>query len=385
MPIYKDGKQYYFVVSYTDNFGNYKQKKSKRFNTKNEAIEEESKFRLNIGVNQESSLTFFQIAQEMLEELKYDLKPRAYDSLQNKCKHVCNSLGNIKIHKLTNNQYKLFLNELRNKNYSVDYSNEIISTAKRIVNFSNKRYGITTTVPYAFDYFKNINATPKTYNIYTPKEFQMFISSCTEIKWIAFFNVLFYTGLRCGEANALNWNDIDFKKKTININKSIDARKTQKEIYSPKTKSSYRVLPIGDNLLDLLKQLKDYWEDADGFNDNWFVFGGYVALPNNTIQTKKKAILKQSNKDLQQCDNLHLEDKNNAIELKEIRIHDFRHSFASLCINELLLPITSISKYLGHENPSITLSTYSHFYQDKLEEMATTIDKLQKNSYQILT
>lgn len=385
MPVYKDGKQWYFVVSYTDNFGKYRQKKSKRFNTKNEAIDEESKFRINIGTVQNQSFTFKEIVDEMLEELKYNLKPRALDKVSIKCEHVCKSLGNIKINKLTHQHYKQFINDIRKMNYSVSYSNDILSMAKRIVNFSNKRYGITTTIPFSFDNFKDVNAIKKEYNIYTIEEFNQFIKGTDEIKWIAFFNVLFYVGLRCGEANALKWTDIDFEKKTININKSIDSRLADKKITTPKTKSSYRVLPIGDNLVNLLQQLKDYWKEVDGFSEDWFVFGGYVAFPNNTIQTKKKAILKQSNALLLESDNLSKGNKNNAPMLKEIRIHDFRHSFASLCINELKLPITSISKYLGHENPSITLSTYSHFYQDKLEEMATEINNIQKNSYQILT
>ena len=62
--------------------------------------------------------------------------------------------------------------------------------------------------------------------------------------------------------------------------------------------------------------------------------------------------------------------------LKEIRIHDFRHSCASLLINTLRVPITSVCKYLGHENPQITLTTYSHFYQENLEQIASGLDKI---------
>lgn len=384
MPVYKsneptkNGNIWYFKTNYTDVFGKHKQYKSKKYKTKTDAVRAESAFLLSVNNLATDQQTFSQIAEEMLEDAKPNMKARAYDKLEMKCRHVCEFLGSIRIDKLSVSQYKQFVKAIREKGYSIAYSNDILSTAKRIVKFANKRYNISSSVPDAFDNFKDANATPSEYNIYTPEEFNQFISGCEEIKWIAFFSVLFYTGMRCGEANALQWKDIDFVNHTISINKNIDARGTEQIISSPKTKSSYRVIPIGEYLQSLLEKLREYWCKADHFNDEWFVFGGLRAFPNNTIQTTKKAILKRSNERLRKHEEDSTQSRNRPQNLKEIRIHDFRHSFASMCINELNLPITSISKYLGHENPSITLSVYSHFYKDKLTDMAALIDKTAK-------
>ena len=64
-------------------------------------------------------------------------------------------------------------------------------------------------------------------------------------------------------------------------------------------------------------------------------------------------------------------------EVKRIRIHDFRHSCASLLINNGA-NITIVSKYLGHSDISMTLNRYSHMYDSKLEEVINLIENINK-------
>ena len=56
-----------------------------------------------------------------------------------------------------------------------------------------------------------------------------------------------------------------------------------------------------------------------------------------------------------------------------MRTHDFRHSFASLCINNDV-PIEIISGYLGHENISTTLDIYSHLYPDSQNKLVEKLN-----------
>ena len=81
---------------------------------------------------------------------------------------------------------------------------------------------------------------------FTLEEFQQFLSVINDDIWKTLFQVLFYCGLRQGELQALNWNDIDFTKDTISINKTLTTKlKGQKyTIFPPKTKSSYRIIPM---------------------------------------------------------------------------------------------------------------------------------------------
>ena len=62
--------------------------------------------------------------------------------------------------------------------------------------------------------------------------------------------------------------------------------------------------------------------------------------------------------------------------VKKIRIHDLRHSHASLLISELGMQPNLVADRLGHEKVQTTLSTYSHLYPDQSRKLAEELDKL---------
>lgn len=92
------------------------------------------------------------------------------------------------------------------------------------------------------------------------------------------------------------------------------------------------------------------------FNKEWFVFGNSLPFSETTIQEYKNKACKLA-------------------KVKQIRIHDFRHSCASLLINKGA-SIALVSKYLGHSNISITLNTYTHMYQSELDNMVKILNNL---------
>ena len=61
----------------------------------------------------------------------------------------------------------------------------------------------------------------------------------------------------------------------------------------------------------------------------------------------------------------------------KIRIHDIRHSHASLLIEQGFTPLL-ISERLGHEKVETTLQTYSHLYPNKHSQVANRLDELNK-------
>lgn len=108
---------------------------------------------------------------------------------------------------------------------------------------------------------------------YTLDEFQRFLSVETNLKFRCAFQTLFYCGLRNGELRELTWNDIDFNRSTLTVNKNIvkvPDPKTGKPYTgtSPKTSSSYRTIPIPNFLLKDLSDL--YNDDANyyGFRES---------------------------------------------------------------------------------------------------------------------
>ena len=165
---------------------------------------------------------------------------------------------------------------------------------------------------------------------------------------------------RSGELKGLTWEDIDFDKKILRVNKNIVSIKSNEGksyiITTPKTKSSVRQIPIANILLDDLKKLYSMSKNKSKFTKKWFVFGD-----NNPITSGKIRIHKNKNCKLSG--------------VKQIRIHDFRHSCASLLINNNA-NVTLVAKYLGHAKIDETLNTYSHLYKSQMDEIINIIDNL---------
>ena len=196
-------------------------------------------------------------------------------------------------------------------------------------------------------------------DFYTLEEFKRFISNEDNLKFKCLYETLYYCGLRRGEARALTWNDINFEDKELRVNKNIvqlEGENSHKYmVTTSKTKSSIRTIPIAETLLNDFKRLLEQDKKTYGFKKSWYVFGTDIPITNSRLRDRKNQLCQKAN-------------------LKQIRIHDFRHSCASLLINNGA-NITMVAKYLGHTKINETLNTYSHMFKNKLNDIVNTINK----------
>lgn len=363
MPVYKtktektkDNKIWYFKCNYRDIYGNIKQKKSKKFSTKEEATKEEAKFLINVGKEMSGNITFDRIYEEYMANRSNTVRPQSLSRKKILYNHIKQYLGSTVISNLTIKQYELFKHNINSKNLSTEYKNTIHKFVITLINFSDSHYNVYSKVPTVVGGFHDPLEKKKEMLFFTQDEFNTFISAVDDIIWRTFFEILFYCGLRQGELQALNWDDIDFNIGTINVNKTLTTKiKGEKwSIFPPKTKSSYRVLPMVNQLKNDLKLVYNTYSDLEGFNKSWFVFGGIRPIPESTIHARKNNYCKKAN-------------------VKQIRIHDFRHSCASLLISKNADPVL-VAKYLGHSDISMTLNRYSHMYKSKLDEIIKLIE-----------
>ena len=173
-------------------------------------------------------------------------------------------------------------------------------------------------------------------------------------------------GLRREEVLGITWNAIDFNHKAIVISKTVGRGKylgvTQfliKDI--PKNKSSYRTLPLFDFIADLLKEYKEKYKQYKKIFGNTYCneYQDYICLMENGelmkpdyIDRNFKKILKDNN-------------------FKEIRLHDLRHSCATLLLRNGV-PMSEIQKWLGHSSIRTT-ERYAHLNVDDKEIPAQMI------------
>lgn len=355
----KDGRQYFFRIKYKDIFGVSHDYTSQKYKGKKEAENEEAKYRIKISEQKTntSNITIDEIFNEYIEEKKKIVKKQTIFKDITYYIHL-SSIKDKKINQIDLNTYRKLNNYINNLNFSVRYKNQILGLFKRLIIYSNKYYNTSDSILKFVENFKDVNTIKKEMEFFTYEEYKLFDSVIDNFEYHTFFELLYFLGLRQGECCALSWKDIDFIKETITINKTLTTKIKGENwtISSPKTKNSNRILPLPKHLLNDLKTMFNNAKQYTDFKYSWFVFGNSEPFKETTIQKKKNDYCKDA-------------------KVKQIRIHDFRHSCASLLINKGA-SISLVSKYLGHSKISTTLNTYTHLYKSELEDMTKILNNL---------
>ena len=242
------------------------------------------------------------------------------------------------------------------------YKTDIQKLIKTVINYAEKHWDFNLRKFYnKLEPFKTPGALKKEMRYYTPEEFYAFIDVIDDLRFKCFFKTLYYCGLRRSEARGLQWKHIDLFNKKLYVkqqvlNPSTTNADSEWFITSPKTASSIRTLPISDDLIDNLKELKKRMSSMKKFNENWFVFGD-----NNPITIHQMDHSNRKYADL--------------AGVKRINLHGFRHSCASVLIHGKT-PIPVVANYLGHADSTETLETYTHMFEEDLNDVPKYIDNM---------
>ena len=254
---------------------------------------------------------------------------------------------------------KMVSDWIENLDYSYKSKSWILSFLSSLYKYGEKYFDIKNIMPKV-DRPRNLEA-PKEMLIWSPQEFSRMIS-CVENRTVALYlQTLYIAGCRRGEGGALTWQDVDFNAQTIRINKSV-TNKTKEGAYkvtTPKNKGSVRVISMPSFYFN---ELREYMADqksllGDEWRDDLFVFGGIRPLPTSTVDRAFNMAIQEAG-------------------VKKIRIHDLRHSCASLLISQNI-SVVAVSKRLGHNNIEQTLNTYSHLMPDDQLKIKSALNELE--------
>ena len=375
MPIYKmngkkEGKQKYRVrVNYTDRLG-----KAKQIDRVAYGLDEAKQLEreLNYQLKQETptaKMTVQDLYDEYIEVKKHEIRETSLDKTKKNLKnYVLDSLGNVKIDKLTIPVLQKWKENIEQKNLSIKTRQNKYSEFRALLNYAVKMEYLSKNPLLKVGNFKAPLQPKKEMQYYTADEFKKFIQKAKEEaiqseskgymhKWhyYVFFNIAFYTGLRKGEIHALQWTDI--KDGYLSVTKSIAQKlKGGDRITPPKNRSSIRTIQIPEPLIQILNEHYERCKNIIGFNDSYYITGGERPLRDTSIQNELKKYAKLAN-------------------VKAIRVHDFRHSHASLLANEGI-NIQEIARRLGHSKINITWETYSHLYPREEERAINILNKI---------
>lgn len=281
-----------------------------------------------------------------LNRLKFNYERYVFPFFENK--------NMISMNNKTMRDYKEYVSGLK---LHTSHKNYLLNLVKRIFKHSAIYFDNLNNPTLSLLNFKKtrdelILDMQKEKEIWTIEDLKLFLEKVESLDYRLFFEILFFTGMRLGEIQALKWSDL--KEGSVSINKAFN--KIKNCIDNTKTLSSIRVVNLGTILNDKLLFLKQQESQKVGFSEEWFIFGGKNCYSRTTITRIKDKAIKEAN-------------------IRRIKLHSFRHSHASMLISMGELSIVEVSRRLGHSNPNTTLGTYSHLYGNNESKLTKLLDE----------
>ncbi|MED0586473.1 site-specific integrase [Bacillus subtilis] len=354
----KRGDKWEYRVSFKDPFTlKYKIKSKSGFKTKKEAqkaaAEQEKQIAAGFEFDTET-MSLEQFLFSWLHEYKKDtVRKNTYELHERNIKnHILPYFKNIKITDIKPIMYQKFLNFLTDQGYSkrtveIIHGTMFNAFSKAVIIgklAKNPCYGATIS---------NKNEKKKgTLEYMLSEDIPKFLQEAYKYNYIyyIFFRTLIETGMRKGEAAALQWTDINLRENYIDIKNTLDfSAKTADELFGEtKTYESKRRISIGASLSAALQKHKKWqFENKQMLQDDYrhdlsLVFSRVDGnfLPKSTLFNAFNRILKRANID-------------------KMPIHALRHTHAVLLL-ESGADMKYIQERLGHKSMMVTADVYSH-------------------------
>lgn len=416
--IQKRGKYYQYKFETAKIDGKRKFSSKSGFRTKAEAEKEGIKAYneyMNTGHDfTPSDMSYSDLLDYWLEKHCYiNLKYHTIEAYSSIIKnHIKPNIGHFLISQITRSTLQDFINKIYiDKSFSKNFLNNIKKVIKGSFTFAYENDFVKVNPSIGIKLPKYDIPPDDPAHIFTNEEINMILNRFKNNHCVYYaFLTAYCTGLRIAEVFALTWNDIDFRNKTISVNKNILKKNqvggTKKRHISGnsttvwyfgtcKTQTSYRTIPIGETLLNALKEYKKEQEvHRLNYGDTYMKYykKNVINPYNNKPEIKIVNAYAEIDVALPEVDFVFV--KNNGVyegtdstkyPFKVIhyelgipcRFHDFRDTHATKLI-ESGADIKAVSKRLGHRNIDITYNIYVRVTEKMENETANKFEEICK-------
>lgn len=377
MPIYKmkgkkEGKQRYRVrVNFTDNEG-----KARQIDRVAYGLEDAKTLERELAQSKTEQLitrlpTINQLFNEYMLSREKSIRETSYAQSKRMLElHILPILGRYRVDKLTMPTLQRWKNDLNTAELALISKQKIYGELRGLLNYAVRMDYITANPLIRLGNFKDAMQITTEHNVdyYTADEFKKFITTAKEqaiaaekngdlLAWhyYVFFAIAFYTGLRKGEIHGLRWNAIDGDYLSVKCSVA-QKLKGNDRITPPKNRSSLRTLQMPKPLIDILQQHKERCQQYPDFSEDKFICGYSKPLRDSTVEYRNQKYAQLAG-------------------VKKIRIHDFRHSHASLLANEGI-NIQEVARRLCHADIKMTWNRYAHLYPREEERAIAILNKI---------
>ncbi|WGV33581.1 site-specific integrase [Paenibacillus polymyxa] len=370
----KDGNMWlykYYTGEINPVTGKKKPSTKRGFKTKAEAkldaAQTEKEVKDGKFIIQDKSITFEEVYEKWYETNYKRFKLPTRKTVRSCFKgQILPHFGNIKIKDITRSYCQDVINKIAEDIKSVGnmkmYTNQVFEFAVLMEIIKSNPMEVGVIIPKKES--DQLAGEQKMRNYWEKHEIKKFLGIAKQAysyRDQLMFHLLIYTGARKGEVLALRWNDIDFREKTINLDKTLFFDKKTFTPLTSKTHASRRVLSLDDTTLALLK--KHRTEQSRGIvqpigpNDDRMVFTREDGTPIRLAYPNDKL------NEIIRSNNLH-----------KITVHGLRHTHASLLF-EAGASIKEVQERLGHSDIKMTMNIYTHVTKAVKEKTADRFEK----------
>lgn len=342
MPAYKSERgTYYTAFYYVDWMGQKHKKKKEGFRTKREAQAYERSFlEKQAGMPTMSFASLYELyKKDCALHLKKSTMASKFAMIE---KHILPYFKDLHVDAVTPAAIRAWQNEVLSKGYSPSYSYSLHRQLSAILNFACRYYGLQANPAARAG---SIGRNEEHQAFWTLDDFRHFAATLTEPTQIMLFYLLFWTGCRIGEVLALTWEDVG--DSSIRINKTMSRLHGVPYVRAPKTRESIRTVNLPSFISEMLADYK-----------RLTVYTGP-----RLFQVTSSAAARLLARHAKQAG------------LERIRLHDLRHSHASMLI-QAGVPAIAIAERLGHKNAQTTLRVYAHLYQSTKDGVVSVLEKI---------
>lgn len=360
-----DDKTWTVQIWYKDWQGRRRHTTKKKLRTQAAARQYEADFLINHATD--CTMSFARLAELYLEDTTQRLRPTTLANRQFIIQHHYNPiLGQLPINKITPDTIRRWQLDFLTHNYSDTYARNIDNMLVSILGFAVRYYDLKQNPAKLVKRIGKARNNHKDY--WTIDDFQRFLKFLNDkplnnqhqikrhvdnYSLTVAFNLFFFSGLRLGELLALSTEDINWDENTIHISKTYSQTDDgYTTIQLPLTDKSNRIIDIPPTIMHMLN---DYICKLPCINKEGRIF---YLLNKSNLRRAIRSTAKLA-------------------DLKPIRIHDLRHSHASLLIHMGYNP-RAIADRLGHAKIETTLQIYSHLYDNVGKEIAAKLDNIVK-------
>lgn len=331
-----------------------------------------------------AKMTIAQWVDIWLDEYCGGVKYRTAKHYRAQCEtHIKPALGATKLSKLTTPQIQAFYNELGKTGHTVTrkdkktgkvtVTKEPLSTKsiKNIHCILSKSLNTAIEVGYIKDNPASRAKLPKVerkeINPLTDEQVKAFMQALDAEEYSALYKVIVFTGLRESEAIGLTWDCIDFEKGVLKINKQLQKRPIEDGGYTfaPLKNDKTRMLTVPPFVIDVLKarrmqQLQERFEAGS-------LWKGYQS----TKEQKTALVFTTATGEPINPKVVYLHYKKIAaqIDAPDSRVHDLRHTYAVLSLQNGD-DVKTVQGNLGHATAAFTLDVYGHVSEKMKEDSA---------------